>query len=33
MNSASKPTLGEMIAGLAAVWSIFALAYMAMLMG
>ena len=33
MSSASKPTLGELIACLAAVWSIFALAYVAMLMG
>jgi len=33
MSSASKQTVGELIAGLAAVWSIFALAYMAMLMG
>jgi len=31
MSSASKPTLGEMIAGLAAVWSIFALAYLFLL--
>jgi len=31
MNDASKPTVGELIAGLAAVWSIFALAYLFLL--
>ena len=31
MNHEDKPTVGELIAGLAAVWSIFALAYLFLL--
>jgi hypothetical protein len=33
MSHEEKPTVGELIACLAAIWSIFALSYMAMLMG